>query len=51
MQNVLFGVHFRAFEEWVDNFIASKDETFWNSQALPERWLKVIDNDGDYFDN
>ena len=56
MQNALSGVHFRAFEEvrkWVDNFIASKDETFFASgiRKLPERWLKVIDNDGDYFDN
>ncbi|KAG5319822.1 MOS1T transposase, partial [Pseudoatta argentina] len=45
MQNALSGVHFRAFEEvrkWVDNFIASKDETFFASgiRKLPERWLK-----------
>ncbi|KYN05999.1 hypothetical protein ALC62_03093 [Cyphomyrmex costatus] len=34
-----------------DNVVSKN--TFFASgiRKLPERWLKVIDNDGDYFDN
>ncbi|EGI59500.1 Mariner Mos1 transposase [Acromyrmex echinatior] len=54
MQNALSGAqsfeHLKKCEnEWI--ILSHRNLLrFWNSQ-LPERWLKVIDNDGDYFDN
>jgi len=47
--------HFHSFEEvknWVDSWIGSKDEEFFRHgiRMLPERWEKVIANDGQYFD-
>ena len=44
---------FRSYEDidkWLDSWIASKDEHFYRNaiQALPERWTKVIANDGQY---
>ena len=55
MQNELSDVRFKTFEEvqkWVDDFLASQDETFFAEgiRELPKRWLKVIESDGDYFD-
>lgn len=46
---------FHSFEEtekWVDSWIASKDESFFRRgiQLLPERWEKVVSNDGQYFE-
>jgi len=47
--------HFTSCEEaknWVDSSIASKDEEFFRRgiRMLPERWAKVVANDGQYFD-
>lgn len=46
---------FHSFEEtekWVDSWIASKDKSFFRRgiQLLPERWEKVVSNDGQYFE-
>ena len=46
--------HFRSYEDtkkWVDSWIASKDEQFFRDgiRKLPERWEKVVANDGQYF--
>lgn len=46
---------FNSFEDvkkWVDEWIASKDESFFRRgiRMLPERWEKIIANDGYYFD-
>lgn len=45
---------FTSYEEtknWIDSWIASKDEEFFRHgiQTLPERWEKVVANDGKYF--
>ena len=39
-------------EKWLDSRIASKDEHFYRNgiRALPERWAKVVANDGQYFE-
>ena len=39
-------------EKWLDSWIASKDEHYYRNdiQALPERWAKVLANDGQYFE-
>ena len=55
MQNALMDTEFETFEDvkkFVDNFIASKDHTFFSEgiHMLPGRWRKVIDSDGHYFD-
>lgn len=55
MQNALSSFHFRTFDEvqkWIDDFIVSRDEYFYSAgiRQLPNRWQKVIDNDGAYFD-
>ncbi len=55
MQSDLQDQHFRNHEEikkWLDQWIASKDKQFFfdGIHKLPERWSKVIDNDGKYFD-
>ena len=55
MQNELSDARFKTFEEvqkWVDDFLASQDETFFAKgiRELPKRLLKVIESDGDYFD-
>lgn len=55
MQNDLSDVRFKTFEEvekWVAKFLTSQDESFFAKgiRELPERWLKVIQCDGDYFD-
>ncbi|EFN83583.1 Histone-lysine N-methyltransferase SETMAR, partial [Harpegnathos saltator] len=45
---------FTSYEDtknWVDSWIASKDEEFFQRgiRMLPERWEKVVANDGQYF--
>ena len=47
--------HFTYYEEtknWVDSWIAAKDEKFFQRgiRMLPERWGKVVANDGQYFE-
>lgn len=47
--------HFKSSEElenWVSEWFSSKEEHFfWNGiHKLPERWLKCVENDGDYFE-
>lgn len=56
MQNALQGVHLSSIEEmrkWVDEFIASKPQQFFfdGIHQLPEKWKKVLDNNGEYFDD
>ena len=38
-------------ENWLQNWIASKDESFFRDgiRKLPERWEKVVGSDGQYF--
>lgn len=38
--------------KWIDEWIASKDDSFFRRgiRMLPERWEKVVENDGKYFD-
>lgn len=45
---------FTSYEDtkkWVDSWIASKDESFFQRgiHMLPERWENVVANDGQYF--
>ena len=47
--------HFTSFEEaknWVDSWIASKDEEFFKRgiRMLLERWTKLVERDGQYFE-
>lgn len=54
MQDALADSQFETFEDvrkFIDDFIASKDSTFFadGMHMLPDRWLKVIDSDGKYF--
>lgn len=54
MQHGLSGTHFRNQHEvvnWVDQWIASKDQTFFQRgiATLPERWSKVVQSEGNYF--
>lgn len=47
--------HFRSYEEaknWIDAWIDSKDGQFFRRgiHLLPERWGKVVANDGQYFE-
>lgn len=47
--------HFQSYEDakkWVDDWIASKDASFFRAgiRDLPERWAKVVANDGQYFE-
>ena len=39
-------------KKWLDSWIDSKDEHFYRNgiRALPERWEKVVSNDGQYFE-
>jgi histone-lysine N-methyltransferase SETMAR len=55
MQHGLSGQHFKTYEEikkWLDEWIASKQEEFFyrGIHLLPERWAKVVANDGQYFE-
>ena len=47
--------HFTSYEEaknWVDSWVASKGEYFFKRsiRMLPERWPKVVERDGKYFE-
>ncbi|EGI66303.1 Mariner Mos1 transposase, partial [Acromyrmex echinatior] len=51
MAHDLTDQHFRSYEEvknWIDAWIASKDDQFFRRgiRTLPERWVKVVANDG-----
>lgn len=55
MQHDLEDTHFRDYEEvWklIAEWVASKPESLYRCSVhlLPERWEKVIQNDGKYFD-
>ena len=55
MDHGLADQHFTSYEEaknWVDPWIASKDEEFFKRgiRMLPERWLKVVERDEQYFE-
>lgn len=55
MQHGLVGTRFRNAEEvrkWIDDWIAAKPTSFFRHgiAMLPERWEKVVENDGKYFD-
>ena len=55
MNHNLTEQHFNSYEEaknWVDYWIASKDEEFFEAgiRILPERWSKVVERDGKYFE-
>lgn len=55
MQHGLAGTRFRNAEEvrkWIDDWIAAKPTSFFRHgiAVLPERWGKVVENDGRYFD-
>ncbi|EGI67220.1 Mariner Mos1 transposase [Acromyrmex echinatior] len=46
--------HFTSYEDiknWIDNWIASKDEVFFQCgiRMLLERWEKIMASDGQYF--
>ena len=42
---------FAEIKNWLQNWIASKDESFFRDgiRKLPERWEKVAGSDGQYF--
>jgi len=42
---------FAEIENWLQNWIASKDEAFFRDgiRKLPERWEKIVGSDGQYF--
>lgn len=55
MQNALTGIRFtseQGIRNWLDSFFTSKPEQFfWRGiHMLPERWEKVVANDGQYFE-
>ena len=55
MAHGLADQQFRSYEDiekWLDSWIASKDEHFYRNdiRALPERWAKVVANDGQYYE-
>jgi len=52
--STIWQVRFTSFaeiENWLQNWIASKDESFFRDgiRKLPERWEKVVGSDGQYF--
>lgn len=54
LDNAIQGQQFAdevELNEWLANFFASKPREFYRDgiYGLPERWQKIIDNDGDYF--
>ena len=56
LQHTLAGQRFNEEKDvrnCIDNFLASKQEKFFADgiKKLPERWQKVIDADGNYFDD
>ena len=55
MQHALTDTHFSSYNEVqkrVDEWFASKDTAFYRRGIvlLPERWEKVVENEGNYFD-
>ena len=55
MAHVLAAHQFLSYEDiekWFDSWKASKDKHFYRNgiRALPERWAKSVDNDGQYFE-
>ena len=44
---------YEDIEKWLHSWIASKDKHFYCNgiRALPERWAKVVANDGQYFES
>jgi len=42
---------FAEIKNWLQNWIASKDESFFRGgiRKLPERWEEVVGSDGQYF--
>jgi [histone H3]-lysine36 N-dimethyltransferase SETMAR len=55
MQHAFAHTHFSNYvqvQKWMDEWLASKDSSFYRRgiQLLPERWEKVIENDGQYLD-
>ena len=55
MAHGLADQQFRSYEDIeksLDSWIASEDENFYRNgiRVLPERWLKVVANDGKYFE-
>lgn len=55
MQHGLADQHFTSYEEiqkWLDKWIVSKNEHFFSRgiHLLPEKWEKVITNNGKYFE-
>ena len=43
---------FEVIEKCLDSWIASKKEHFYRNgiRSLPERWAKVVANEGQYFE-
>ena len=41
----------QLMKKWFDSWISSKDEQFFRRgiHSLPERWSKVVESDGKYF--
>jgi len=54
MQHALTDTLFSSYEEvqkWVNEWIALKDTAFYcRGIALAERWEKIVENEGNYFD-
>ena len=55
MQNALTGIRFtseQGIKNWLESFLAAKPaQFFWDGMHnLPERWIKVISSDGQYFE-
>ena len=55
MAHGLVEQHFTSYKEaknWVDSWIDSKGEEFFKCdiRMLPERWSKVVERDGQYFE-
>ena len=55
MAHGLADQQFRSYEdieEWLESWIALKDKHFYRNgiRALPERWEKVVANDGKYIE-
>lgn len=55
MQHALVDTHFQNLDQvkkWIDDWIASKPLSFYYNgiHSLPEKWEKVVANNGKYFD-
>lgn len=51
LENTYFQ-NFEAVKRWIDIWISSRDEDFFLHEInlLPEKWIKVVENKGKYFD-